>query len=279
MFDLEAAISRWRRDLQAQWKGEPSALAELEDHLREEVAALVGGGQGEQEAWRLATSKLGDAATIRKEFAKIERLAGVDRLALGTIVGVAALAIACLQVFLVARRPEPATPVLTIHVAAITTGYLVGLAAAAVAGYGAVRGLIARAPLPVLQGVTLQMVRLASVVAAACTAIGLVLGAVWANRAWGRPLGGDPRELGAMLVIAVFAAIVLTGWRGVMSARVSQAIAISGGGIILAAWFGAAAQAAGDVGLLAAIGFGGLVASLGLAALSLAVREAPTSQG
>jgi hypothetical protein len=80
-----------------------------------------------------------------------------------------------------------------------------------------------------------------------------------------------------MLVAISFAAATVMAWRSAMFARVSLAIAISGGGIILAAWCGVMAQASGYPALLTTVGFGGLMGSIGLAAASLAIEDRPAS--
>ena len=278
MFDLEAAISQWRRQVESKWIGDQSALAELEDHLREEIAALVQSGHADEEAWKEATSKLGDPVAIGHEFSKIDRLPGLDRFAFVLILGAGVLALACSAMMFVKRVPRlVADPVLTIHVVTITLGYTVGLLAATIAGYGAIRGFVAGAPVPVLKSVTLRIVRIASLIASIFTVLGFTLGAVWANQEWGRPFSADPREIGAILIAISFAAATVTVWRSAMFARVSLAIAISGGGIILAAWFGVMAQASGYPALLTTIGFGGLIGSIALAAISLAIRDRPAS--
>jgi hypothetical protein len=278
MFDLEAAISQWRRQVESKWIGDQSALAELEDHLREEIAALAQSGHADEEAWKEATSKLGDPVAIGHEFSKIDRLPGLDRFAFVLILGAGVLALACFAMMLLKRGPRlVADPVLTIHVVTITLGYTVGLLAATIAGYGAIRGFLAGAPGPVLKSVTLRIVRIASLITSIFTVLGFTLGAVWANREWGRPFSADPREIGAILVAISFAAATVTVWRSAMFARVSLAIAISGGGIILAAWFGVMAQASGYPALLTTIGFGGLIGSIALAAISLAIRDRPAS--
>ncbi len=278
MFDLEAAISQWRRQVESKWIGDQSALAELEDHLREEIAALAQSGHADEEAWKEATSKLGDPVAIGHEFSKIDRLPGLDRFAFVLILGAGVLALACSAMMLLKRGPRMvADPMLAIHVVTITLGYTVGLLAATIAGYGAIRGFLAGAPVPVLKSVTLRIVRIASLITSSFTVLGFTLGAVWANREWGRPFSADPREIGAILVAISFAAATVTVWRSAMFARVSLAIAISGGGIILAAWFGVMAQASGYSALLTTIGFGGLIGSIALAAISLAIRDRPAS--
>jgi hypothetical protein len=278
MFDLEAAISHWRRQLESKWIVDQSALAELEDHLREEIAELAQSGHADEEAWKEATSKLGDPAAIGHEFSKIDRLPGLDRFAFVLILGAGVLALACSAMMLLKRGPRLlADPMLTIHVVTIALGYTVGLLAATIAGYGAIRGFLAGAPVPVLKNVTLRIVRIASLITSIFTVLGFTLGAVWANREWGRPFSADPREIGAILIAISFAAATVTVWRSAMFARVSLAIAISGGGIILAAWFGVMAQASGNPTLLTTIGFGGLIGSIALAAISLAIRDRPAS--
>jgi hypothetical protein len=278
MFDLEAAISQWRRQVESKWIGDQSALAELEDHLREEIAALAQGGHADEEAWIEATSKLGDPVAIGHEFSKIDRLPGLDRFALVLILGAGVLALACSAMIFLKWGPRlVADPVLTIHVVTITLGYSVGLLAATIAGYGAIRGFLAGAPVPVLKNVTLPIVRIASLITLIFTMLGFTLGAVWANREWGRPFSADPREIGAMLIAISFAAATVTVWRSAMFARVSLAIAISGGGIILAASFGVMAQSSGYPVLLTTIGFGGLIGSIALAAISLAIQDRPAS--
>ncbi len=278
MFDLEAAISQWRRQVESKRIGDQSALAELEDHLREDIAALAQIGLADEEAWKEATSRLGDPVALGHEFSKIDRLPGLDRFAFVLILGAGVLALACSAMMLLKRGPRlVADPMLTIHVVTITLGYTVGLLAATIAGYGAIRGFLAGAPVPVLKSVTLRIVRIASLITSIFTVLGFTLGAVWANREWGRPFSADPREIGAILVAISFAAATVTVWRSAMFARVSLAIAISGGGIILAAWFGVMAQASGYPALLTTIGFGGLIGSIALAAISLAIRDRPAS--
>jgi hypothetical protein len=70
-----------------------------------------------------------------------------------------------------------------------------------------------------------------------------------------------------------FALLAIVAWRRPASTRALLAMAACGGGIVLAAWFGAASMAAESAGLLQAVGFGGLAVSLGIAALALAVID------
>jgi Cytochrome C assembly protein len=271
MFDLEKAIADWRRQAEASWTGDVSALDELEDHLREQFAASMRTGHAEQQAWQIATANLGDPTTIRREFAKIERLPAIDRYALSTLAGLAAFAILLgFVIVFVTRGPQLlAGPVLSIHILTITFAYLTGLFAAAIAGYATIRGHLGQTPIPALMVYTLRIIRVASAIAALATVVGFTFGAIWANSAWGQPFIMDAREIGAILVVATCFAAALAASRRSLSPNVSLAITLVAGGTILAAWFGATAHDSGHPAFLTAVGFGGLAAALALAAVAM----------
>ncbi|MFP4381735.1 MAG: c-type cytochrome biogenesis protein CcsB [Candidatus Sumerlaeia bacterium] len=68
--------------------------------------------------------------------------------------------------------------------------------------------------------------------------LGIVLGAVWANTAWGRPWGWDPKETWSAITWLVYAAYLhvryLSGWRG----RGSIILSIIGFACVLFTYFG-----------------------------------------
>jgi putative ABC transport system permease protein len=70
MFDLEKEIRDWRRDLQKNGAFEEGIIAELESHLREEVARRTGRGASEEAAFRAALHDSGSAETLGAEFVK-----------------------------------------------------------------------------------------------------------------------------------------------------------------------------------------------------------------
>jgi hypothetical protein len=72
-FVLNDAIQSWRDALSQSPNFREGDLAELEAHLRDSVAALQGRGLTEEEAFRLATRRLGHPAGLEPEFAKINR--------------------------------------------------------------------------------------------------------------------------------------------------------------------------------------------------------------
>ena len=125
----------------------------------------------------------------------------------------------------------------------------------------------------------MRVVRIASHVAVIFTILGFVLGVVWKIQERNGMLSADPREIGAVLVAISFAAATATVWRSAVFGHVSLATAITGGGIILAACFGIPALRSGYPPLLTTIGFGGLLGSLALAALSLTNRDRSAACG
>jgi Cytochrome C assembly protein len=274
MFDLEMAINAWRRQSEISWSGDKSALDELEDHLREETATLTRAGHSERDAWTAALTKLGDPAALRREFVKVERLPTFDRVAFGAMLGVAAVIVAAFLIFLIGRGQRIVNhPVLTIHVATITLGYLAGLFAAAFAGYAALRAFLAKCDIPELTGVALKLVRITSIAAAALTLLGFVFGAIWANAEWGKPFNMDPREIGALVVIASILAACIATLQNALPTRISLTIAIAGGAAVVAASFGIAAHAANYPPLLTAVTVIGLAILFILAALSLRIEN------
>jgi hypothetical protein len=73
MFNLEQAITQWRRQMQAAAIKTPEHLDELESHFREELAAQVRLEPDAEKAFELAVQKIGRAALLKAEFAKVRR--------------------------------------------------------------------------------------------------------------------------------------------------------------------------------------------------------------
>ena len=71
MFDLEQAISEWRRQMVSSGMKARGVLDELENHLREEVESRAKGGAMPETAFEAAAHQLGQSAALTNEFAKI----------------------------------------------------------------------------------------------------------------------------------------------------------------------------------------------------------------
>lgn len=71
MFDLELAIQNWKEELHGNDSLRKDDVLELESHLRELVTKLSQGELSENEAFLVATQRLGKPAELNKEFAKV----------------------------------------------------------------------------------------------------------------------------------------------------------------------------------------------------------------
>ena len=70
MYDLETRIEQWRADLTGSETISRADVAELEAHLRDELAQLTSAGLAEDEAFVIAVRRLGDRPALETEFAK-----------------------------------------------------------------------------------------------------------------------------------------------------------------------------------------------------------------
>src|SRR5438067_13407289 len=67
---LEAQIDQWRSYFRRRQAIHSVDVAELEDHLREQVAVLVDAGLATDEAFLVAVKRMGNLDTLSREFAR-----------------------------------------------------------------------------------------------------------------------------------------------------------------------------------------------------------------
>src|SRR5687768_6831145 len=67
---LEEQIDRWRSYLRRRQAIHSADVAELEDHLREQVAVLVDAGLAPDEAFLMAVKRMGNLDALSREFAR-----------------------------------------------------------------------------------------------------------------------------------------------------------------------------------------------------------------
>lgn len=67
---LEEEIGRWRSYLHRRQAIQPVDVAELEDHLREQIAGLTRGGLAADEAFLVAVKRMGELDALSREFAR-----------------------------------------------------------------------------------------------------------------------------------------------------------------------------------------------------------------
>jgi hypothetical protein len=277
MFDLESAIGAWKREAMGCAGLNAELLLELEDHLREATASLVAAGRSEEAAWGEATSRLGSAEQIAREWAKAVKLGGWDRAAFAAMGGMAALVVvgAVGAIAYEARESLQRQPLLASHVLTITVGYALGLLAAAAGGYATLRRAAAGRSARVVTATARQWIRWTGAAATALTAVGFVLGCVWAKDALGAAFSSDPREWGGLAALASIAAATWAAWRQTPRAiAATGALAVVGGGVILMTWLGGAyLTQESSPRWFATVAVGAMLGSLALAALSMKSGE------
>ena len=70
-FDLNRSLQQWRDELTQSAALRPDDVAELETHLNDSMAALRRQGLSDQEAFLIATKRLGAPAQLADEFGKV----------------------------------------------------------------------------------------------------------------------------------------------------------------------------------------------------------------
>jgi hypothetical protein len=228
--DIERQIERWRRGLPASLAGRADVIDELEGHLRDELARLVAGGVPAGEAWATAVERLGTPDALAAEFAKVPPARWLPGTVVPAVFLVAGLGVGVIASLVWGGKDGI---LLATHVLTVTWGYLAALAAGALAVWAVAegayrgdgrRGMAAfRRPASGLAWASLSM-----------TAVGVVLGAVWASGRLGRAWGWDPREVGGLgvLLCAGLSAVAVR-----LNARAGMAAAIAGSTAAVLAWF------------------------------------------
>jgi len=90
MFDLNQAITEWRRKMADGGIKTSAVLDELESHLREDVERQMRSGASEQEAFEAGVKKIGPAGALKREFRKSSFSAALEKL----MIAVAAIFVA-----------------------------------------------------------------------------------------------------------------------------------------------------------------------------------------
>jgi cytochrome c assembly protein len=274
MHELEQRIRQWRREVARQLDGRREVIDELESHLREELQRAL--APAIDQAWTAALAKLGDPKMLEAEFAKLTPPTGwlpARLVGLGWI-GIVAMVLVLAPVAILSARGDP---LLVVHVSFVLLGYLATL----LVGTLGICFAVARAFSDWHVGRSRSFRRIAfalTLFATGCTAVGVWLGMQWAQRAWAVAWAWDPKEVGALAVIAgnlALAGLLLWPW---VSDRLTMAISLLNNMIVCLAWFHPLLGIVGRPGLHS-YGWSRfaplLIAALVLQALFMIVAAAP----
>ncbi|HXG11500.1 MAG TPA: cytochrome c biogenesis protein CcsA [Gemmataceae bacterium] len=127
---------------------------------------------------------------------------------------------------------------LATHVTCITLGYVATLFAGFLAIVYAIRGVLTTTLDRVTAKTLSQMIYGVVCFATLLSFVGTVLGGVWADQSWGRFWGWDPKENGALLIVAMNALILHARWAGMIRDRGMVVLAMVGNMATLWSWFG-----------------------------------------
>jgi hypothetical protein len=244
MLDFEQRIAEWRQTLAATLDDRAEVIEELESHLREEIQRLVEAGHPPERVFETALSRLGNPQALAEEFAKVPPPRGTSWLPARLAV-FALIAFYGLIGFLMVKVLDGGmSPLLAGHVCALTSGYVATL----FVGLLAICYLAAR-PFTVInsaQGRSLTRTAWGFTLAAlTLTALGMVLGGVWAQEHRGRFWSWDPREIAAVLILGWNAAMLFVFRRHAGNVLAGMLLGIVGNVVVILGWLGAGMVAAG----------------------------------
>jgi hypothetical protein len=237
MFDLNRAIGAWKSSFARQRACSQDELDELESHLREGIEELIDQGVAEPDAFAEAVDRIGAPPDVCGEFAKNDRPLRLDKLAL-RVNKVLILAAACgglVPGILAIRRGDA---LLGMHVASITSAYVVAILSALVGTYAIVRSVCVQDANGGFRDRLVQQSRWLLGLIASLTAVGFVLGACWWHAKTGNFVDGNSKEIGAIAVFGFAMVFFLSTKRGRIGARRLGQFALAMSLVTLASWFG-----------------------------------------
>ncbi len=235
MFDLERAVTEWRRQMLAAGIKTPAPLDELESHLREDIRALLSAGTPEEEAFQMAVSRLGSGGPLRTEFNKLKRPPGWP-----VTVGLWLYAVGMILTAVVLSRRVIGGSwnlLLYAHVVTFTSGYCAAFFAGG-CGICYVCFRHFRASWLERQRWLGRATFLFSHLAAGLTIGGMVLGMIWRAQHPERQYDGYTREMAALGMCIWLVALCLTQRIDRVTERATMLMCIGGNIVLGLAWFG-----------------------------------------
>jgi hypothetical protein len=236
MHRLEQRITDWRKGMTAARGIGRETLEELENHLREIIDEHLRRGLSESEAFQKALAQVGPPPAISSEFGKLTHSMWWP---VKVAIGLGFAAAVAMTMLMVARFDGKSFGLLlATHVFTVTLGYL---STFLIGGVGIC--FVCQRCFSDFSPARLESLSRISFIfagiAACLTAIGIVLGMIWARAEWGRFWGWDVKEIGALSVIVWLVFFMAAQRSRRVSARGVLLLTIFGNVIVSLAWFGA----------------------------------------
>jgi hypothetical protein len=244
MFDLESRLTAWRRAMVEKIGDRRDVLDELEGHLREEMHRAALAGRPAEAAWDDAVRRLGSPEDLGREYAKLPEARPLRWAPAWIVAGLYLFLTSGLICPAIAKMYHGgATPLLVSHVAVVSAGYF------AVFAFGLLSTWLTLSRL--WGGATLRRTaclrwwgRAFALVAFVGCVLGFILGGLWARNEFGMFWTNDPREYGALVLIAWQAFVLAIYGRQRTPTRLDLALGIAGNLVLGLCWFVAVLLAA-----------------------------------
>jgi hypothetical protein len=235
MRKLEQLIADWRQTMTRGHSFGKERLEELETHLRETIEQLLRSGMNETEAFRTAVAQLGPSPAISSEFRKLDRRTWLPmKMIIGAEI-VLALAMTALLTLRMAN--ESFSLLLATHVFTITLGYSTVFLIGALGVCFVCQRCFADFSVARQQSIS-RLTFVLSAFATCFTAIGIVLGMIWASAEWGRFWAWDPKETGGACVLAWLLLFTIAHQFQRTTGRGLLLLSLLGNIVVSIAWFG-----------------------------------------
>lgn len=241
MPELETGITAWRMRMQAALPDQEETVRELEEHLRDQIAALRRHGLDADGAFARAEASVGDPAAIAQEFDRMgARWLPASRPALVVLV-LLACTVTLMGTLLVSDYLSGKwTLLLVAHVFTLTAGCVSVLGTGLI---GCCAMLAAwRSPLTRRErGEMRHLIFRLTVVSGMLVPVGMILGMVWAVSNLGRVWSNSPVELGAAFILVSIVLSLIVQTRTFVDHRVCWMLAMAGNIALILGWMWARA--------------------------------------
>lgn len=261
MPDLEIKITTWRSTMRGALPAE--TVRELEEHLREHIAALSAEGIAAEAAFDRAVERLGDMRELAREFERTgPGWLPASRPVLVMLVLTVAMILTVGATIGYVYANGKITLLLLVHVLLVTTGYLAMIGTALV-GLCALVTSKRRELSEREHGEVRRVLLLLTTLSCLVVPPGIVLGAFWAADNLGGAWSWKPVEIGALTITfaAYFQLVAL--WCRLGSDITRYQLSVLGGGAVAIGW-GMAKAPIGGLGPLVWASFAVVLAQVTL---------------